>query len=61
MFEEKTPPLSLKENMEREAKEAACRRRIQELEEQKRHSWAGGEAVRGPTYQMLTKCTKNFK
>lgn len=33
--------------MEREAKEAARRRRIQELEEQKRHSWAGGEEVGG--------------
>ncbi|XP_036967270.1 FH2 domain-containing protein 1-like [Acanthopagrus latus] len=36
-----------KENLEREAKEAARRRRIQELEEQKRHSWAGGEEVAG--------------
>ncbi|XP_078100399.1 uncharacterized protein LOC144513255 [Sander vitreus] len=31
---------AVKENMEREVKEAARRRRIQELEEQKRHSWA---------------------
>ncbi|XP_073331640.1 uncharacterized protein [Pagrus major] len=38
---------AVKENMEREAKEAARRRRIQELEEQKRHSWAGGEEVAG--------------
>lgn len=38
---------AVKENMEREAKEAARRRRIQELEEQKRHSWAGGEEVGG--------------
>ncbi|CAJ1085744.1 FH2 domain-containing protein 1-like [Xyrichtys novacula] len=39
--------VAVKENMEREAKEAARRRRIQELEEQKRHSWAGGEEVGG--------------
>lgn len=38
---------AVKENMERAAKEAARRRRIQELEEQKRHSWAGGEEVGG--------------
>ncbi|GAA6234570.1 FH2 domain-containing protein 1-like [Lates japonicus] len=38
---------AVKENMEREAKEAARRRRLQELEEQKRHSWAGGEEVGG--------------
>ncbi|XP_074518343.1 uncharacterized protein LOC141784410 [Halichoeres trimaculatus] len=38
---------AVKENKEREAKEAARRRRIQELEEQKRHSWAGGEEVGG--------------
>ncbi|XP_034532931.1 FH2 domain-containing protein 1-like [Notolabrus celidotus] len=38
---------AVKENMEREAKEVARRRRIQELEEQKRHSWAGGEEVGG--------------
>lgn len=37
--------LFLQENKEREAKEAAQWRRIQELEEQKRHSWAGGEKV----------------
>lgn len=37
--------LFLKENMEREAKEAARRQWIQELEEKKRHSWAGGEKV----------------
>ena len=41
--------LSLKENMEREAKEMARRRRLQELEEQKRHSWSGGEEVRRHT------------
>lgn len=41
--------VSLKENIEREAKEAARRRRIQELEEQKRHSWAGAEEVGGHT------------
>ncbi|XP_059211471.1 FH2 domain-containing protein 1-like [Centropristis striata] len=38
---------AVKENTEREAKEASRRRRIQELEEQKRHSWAGGEEVGG--------------
>ncbi|KAK2863285.1 hypothetical protein Q5P01_002818 [Channa striata] len=38
---------AVKENIEREAKEAALRRRLQELEEQKRHSWAGGEEVGG--------------
>ncbi|XP_070710477.1 FH2 domain-containing protein 1-like [Pempheris klunzingeri] len=38
---------AVRENLEREAKEAARRRRIQELEEQKRHSWAGGEEVGG--------------
>ncbi|XP_039996617.1 LOW QUALITY PROTEIN: FH2 domain-containing protein 1-like [Xiphias gladius] len=38
---------AVKENMEREAKEAARRQRLQELEEQKRHSWAGGEEVGG--------------
>uniref|UniRef100_A0A3Q1EQ68 FH2 domain containing 1 n=1 Tax=Acanthochromis polyacanthus TaxID=80966 RepID=A0A3Q1EQ68_9TELE len=38
---------AVKENAEREAKEAARRRRIQEMEEQKRHSWAGGEQVGG--------------
>ncbi|XP_063325732.1 FH2 domain-containing protein 1-like isoform X2 [Pelmatolapia mariae] len=38
---------AVKENMEREAKEAARRQRIQELEEKKRHSWAGGEKVDG--------------
>ncbi|XP_035799162.1 FH2 domain-containing protein 1-like [Amphiprion ocellaris] len=38
---------AVKENAEREAKEAARRRRIQETEEQKRHSWAGGEQVGG--------------
>lgn len=40
----------LKENMGREAKEAARRQRLQELEEQKRHSWAGGEEVGGHTH-----------
>ncbi|XP_071394927.1 FH2 domain-containing protein 1-like [Centroberyx affinis] len=38
---------AVKENMEREVKEAARRRRLRELEEQKRHSWAGGEEVGG--------------
>ncbi|XP_053199596.1 FH2 domain-containing protein 1-like [Scomber japonicus] len=38
---------AVKENMEREAKEVARRRRLQELEEQKRHSWSGGEEVGG--------------
>ncbi|KAM7366582.1 hypothetical protein PAMP_016014 [Pampus punctatissimus] len=38
---------AVKENMEREAKEVARRRRLQELEEQKRHSWSGGEVVGG--------------
>ncbi|KAM6959801.1 uncharacterized protein LKV04_021451 [Tautogolabrus adspersus] len=38
---------AVKENLDREAKEAARRLRIQELEEQKRHSWAGGEEVGG--------------
>lgn len=38
---------AVKENMEREAKEMARRRRLQELEEQKRHSWSGGEEVGG--------------
>ncbi|KAJ4948431.1 hypothetical protein JOQ06_019965 [Pogonophryne albipinna] len=36
-----------KENAERESKEALRRRRLQDLEEQKRHSWAGGEEVGG--------------
>ncbi|XP_029931800.1 FH2 domain-containing protein 1-like [Myripristis murdjan] len=38
---------AVKENVEREAKEAARRRRLRELEEQKRHSWAGGEEMGG--------------
>ncbi|XP_062301249.1 FH2 domain-containing protein 1-like [Scomber scombrus] len=38
---------AVKENMEREAKEVARRRRLQDLEEQKRHSWSGGEEVGG--------------
>ncbi|XP_031696230.1 FH2 domain-containing protein 1-like [Anarrhichthys ocellatus] len=38
---------AVKENIEREAKEAARRRRLQDLEEQKRHSWAGSEEVDG--------------
>nr|XP_020442336.1 LOW QUALITY PROTEIN: FH2 domain-containing protein 1-like [Monopterus albus] len=38
---------AVKENMEREAKEAARCRRVQEMEEKKRHSWAGGEKVGG--------------
>lgn len=42
-----TEPSCLKENEERQVKEAAHRRRIQELEEHKRHSWAGGEQVGG--------------
>ncbi|XP_072232050.1 uncharacterized protein [Leuresthes tenuis] len=37
---------AVKENREREVKEAARRQRLQE-EEQKRHSWAGGEEVDG--------------
>ncbi|KAM4536374.1 uncharacterized protein PAE49_021008 isoform 1-T2 [Odontesthes bonariensis] len=37
---------AVKENTEREVKEAARRQRLQE-EEQKRHSWAGGEKVGG--------------
>ncbi|XP_077598254.1 FH2 domain-containing protein 1-like [Stigmatopora nigra] len=38
---------AVKENREEEAKERARRRRLQALEEQKRHSWAGGEEVTG--------------
>ncbi|XP_061566382.1 FH2 domain-containing protein 1-like [Cololabis saira] len=38
---------AVKENMKREAKVAARRRQIQDQEEQKRHSWAGGEQVGG--------------
>ncbi|XP_077401336.1 FH2 domain-containing protein 1-like isoform X2 [Vanacampus margaritifer] len=38
---------AVKENKEREAKERARRRRLQALEERKRHSWAGGEEVGG--------------
>uniref|UniRef100_A0A1A8F4V4 FH2 domain containing 1 n=1 Tax=Nothobranchius korthausae TaxID=1143690 RepID=A0A1A8F4V4_9TELE len=37
---------AVRENLDREAREAARRRRLQE-EEVKRHSWAGGEQVRG--------------
>uniref|UniRef100_A0A1A7XA73 FH2 domain containing 1 n=1 Tax=Iconisemion striatum TaxID=60296 RepID=A0A1A7XA73_9TELE len=37
---------AVRENLEREAREAARRQRLQE-EEVKRHSWAGGEKVRG--------------
>nr|XP_054604629.1 FH2 domain-containing protein 1 [Nothobranchius furzeri] len=37
---------AVRENQDREAREAARRRRLQE-EEVKRHSWAGGEQVRG--------------
>ncbi|XP_015248126.1 PREDICTED: FH2 domain-containing protein 1-like [Cyprinodon variegatus] len=37
---------AVKENKEREAKEAACRQRMRE-EELKRHSWSGGEEVSG--------------
>lgn len=52
-FNRQTSPflllLYLQENREREAKEVAQCRRIQELEEQKRHSWAGGEKVGGYT------------
>lgn len=47
--------LTLKENKDRESKEAARRRRIQELDEQKRHSWAGGEEVGGPTHKPENK------
>ncbi|XP_053716992.1 FH2 domain-containing protein 1-like [Synchiropus splendidus] len=36
---------AVKENQLREAKESARRRRLQELEEQKRHSWSGAEEV----------------
>ncbi|KAM9717523.1 uncharacterized protein ACNS7B_021176 [Menidia menidia] len=43
---------AVKENAEREAKEAARRRRLQE-EEQKRHSWAGGEKVGGASTQRF--------
>lgn len=46
--------------MEREAKEAARRRRIQKLEEQKRHSWAGGEEVGERTYNQTLKIHTNF-
>ncbi|KAF1380959.1 hypothetical protein PFLUV_G00169470 [Perca fluviatilis] len=35
---------AVKENMEREVKEAARLRRLQELEEQKRHSWAAADS-----------------
>ncbi|XP_077356884.1 uncharacterized protein LOC144003969 isoform X2 [Festucalex cinctus] len=38
---------AVKENKEWEAKERARRRRLQALEERKRHSWAGGEEVGG--------------
>nr|XP_061810936.1 FH2 domain-containing protein 1-like [Nerophis lumbriciformis] len=38
---------AVKENKEQEAREQARRRRLQALEEQKRHSWAGGEEVTG--------------
>nr|XP_057923886.1 FH2 domain-containing protein 1-like [Doryrhamphus excisus]XP_057923887.1 FH2 domain-containing protein 1-like [Doryrhamphus excisus] len=38
---------AVKDNKEREAKEAVRRSRLQVLEEQKRHSWAGGEEVGG--------------
>lgn len=38
---------AVKDNAERERKEVARQRRLQELEEQKRHSWAGGEQVLG--------------
>ncbi|XP_035508648.1 FH2 domain-containing protein 1-like [Morone saxatilis] len=38
---------AVKDNVEREVKDAARLRRLQELEEQKRHSWAGGELVGG--------------
>ncbi|XP_047240913.1 FH2 domain-containing protein 1-like isoform X1 [Girardinichthys multiradiatus] len=37
---------AVKENKERETKEAACRQRIHD-EELKRHSWSGGEEVTG--------------
>ncbi|XP_056156781.1 FH2 domain-containing protein 1-like [Lampris incognitus] len=38
---------AVRENRERELKEEARRRRLRELEEQKRHSWAGGEKLSG--------------
>ncbi|KAK7909972.1 hypothetical protein WMY93_014656 [Mugilogobius chulae] len=38
---------AVKDNAERERKEVARRRRLQELEEQKRHSWAAGEQFGG--------------
>ncbi|KAF6725697.1 FH2 domain-containing protein 1 [Oryzias melastigma] len=38
---------AVKENGEREAKEAARRQHTQEVDELKRHSWAGGEQARG--------------
>ncbi|KAG7257148.1 hypothetical protein CRUP_008693, partial [Coryphaenoides rupestris] len=38
---------AVQENLERQAKEAAHRRRLREVEEQKRHSWSGGEEVGG--------------
>lgn len=60
MTENSLSSLSLKENMEREAKEAARHRRIQKLEEQKRHSWAGGEEVGGLTYNQTFKIHTYF-
>ncbi len=51
----------LKENLERETKEAARRRRLQELEEQKRHSWAGGEEAGGHTYNQTLTLTLTQK
>ncbi|XP_028330853.1 FH2 domain-containing protein 1-like isoform X2 [Gouania willdenowi] len=36
---------AVKENRERDAKEVAHRQRVQDQEEQKRHSWAGGEKL----------------
>lgn len=38
---------AVKDNAERQRKETARRRRLQELEEQKRHSWAAGEQFGG--------------
>lgn len=40
--------------------EAARRRRIQQLEEQKRHSWAGCEEVKGSRYHTLANSATNF-
>lgn len=49
---------SVKENIQREAKEAAHRRRLKELEEQKRHSWSGGEEVGTRMDDSDRKCSE---